>query len=230
MDRMLVVVFDSEAKAYEGKKALMQLDAEGSIGVYAYAVLTKNADGTTTMKQGDDVGPIGTLVGTSLGSLIGVLGGPAGVVVGASAGMAGGSFFDLHNARIGGDYLDDVTKALTPRKSALVAQIDEDWTTPVDTRMESLGGTVYRRALSEVTDTVNQEELAAMKADLAQYKAEVAKERADRQARIQDKIKQLEARIQAHQQRSLERRKAIERQAEAKAQLLRSKAEAKPRM
>ena len=31
MDRMLVVVFDNESKAYEGKKALLQLDGEGSI-------------------------------------------------------------------------------------------------------------------------------------------------------------------------------------------------------
>ena len=39
MDRMLVVVFDNENKAYEGKKALLQLDGEGSISVYAYTVL-----------------------------------------------------------------------------------------------------------------------------------------------------------------------------------------------
>jgi len=58
MDRMLVVVFDSEGKAYEGKKALLQLDGEGSISVYAYAVLAKHADGTATVKQGDDSGPI----------------------------------------------------------------------------------------------------------------------------------------------------------------------------
>ena len=56
MDRMLVVVFDNENKAYEGKEALQQLDSEGSISVYAYAVLAKNADGTATLKQGDDVG------------------------------------------------------------------------------------------------------------------------------------------------------------------------------
>jgi len=74
MDRMLVVVFDNENKAYEGKQALQQLDSEGSISVYAYAVLAKNADGTATLKQGDDVGPLGTLLGTSFGSLIGVLG------------------------------------------------------------------------------------------------------------------------------------------------------------
>ena len=57
MDRMLVVVFDNETKAYEGKKALLQLDGEGSISVYAYAVLAKHADGTATVKQGDDSGP-----------------------------------------------------------------------------------------------------------------------------------------------------------------------------
>ena len=43
MDRMLVVVFDTEKKAYEGKKALLQLEDEGSIVVYAYAVVAKNA-------------------------------------------------------------------------------------------------------------------------------------------------------------------------------------------
>ena len=70
MDRMLVVVFDNETKAYEGKKALLQLDGEGSLSVYAYAVLAKRADGTATVKQGDDSGPVGTLLGTSFGSLI----------------------------------------------------------------------------------------------------------------------------------------------------------------
>jgi uncharacterized membrane protein len=230
MDRMLVVVFDNEAKAYEGKKALMQLDDEGSINVYAYAVLAKHSDGTATVKQGDDIGPVGTLVGTSLGSLIGLLGGPAGLAIGATAGAAGGSIFDLHNARIGDDYLDDVTKALAPNKVAVVAQVDEDWTTPVDTRMEPLGGTVFRRALSDATDRANDEELTAMKADLAQYKAELAKERADRHAKIQAKITQLDAKIQAHQQKIQDRRGAAERQAQAKAQRLQSKANARPQL
>ena len=34
MRRMLVVVFDHETKAYESKKALMQLDATGSIELH----------------------------------------------------------------------------------------------------------------------------------------------------------------------------------------------------
>jgi uncharacterized membrane protein len=224
MDRMMVVVFDNEKKAYDGLKALLELDDERSLSLYAYAVVKRNPDGSVTTERSDDVGPVGTLVGTSVGSLIGLLGGPAGAVLGASAGMTGGSLFDLHSARVGGDYLEDVTKALTPGKVAVVAQVEEDWITPVDSRMEELGGDVFRRGLSDVTDTVNKEDLAAMKADLTQFKAELAKSRADRQTKIQAKVNQLDARIQAHQQKVQEQLKAAERVAEAKAQRLQDKA------
>jgi len=226
MDRMLVVVFDNENKAYEGKNALQQLDGEGSISVYGYAVLAKNADGTATVKQGDDVGPIGTLLGTSLGILIGVLGGPAGVAVGATAGMAAGSAFDLSNVGVGADFIDDVQKVLSPKKVALIAEIGEDWTTPVDTRMEAIGGTVFRRALSEVTEKVNEEDIAAMKADLAQMKAEHAKAQADRKAKLQDKINQLDSRIQARLQSAKERLEAAQRKEQEKVKILKAKADA----
>ena len=224
MDRMLVVVFNNEVKAYEGKKALLQLDNEGSISVYAYAVLAKHADGTATVKQGDDSGPIGTLLGTSFGSLIGLLGGPVGLAIGASAGVLAGAAVDLNNARIGDDFIDDVSKTLTPSKFALVAEIEEDWTTPVDTRMEAIGGTVFRRALSDVKHTIHDEHVAAMKADLAQMKAEHAKAHADRKAKLQEKINQLDTKIQVQLQKAKDSREAAERQAQAKVQVLKAKA------
>ena len=226
MDRMLVVVFDNESKAYEGKKALLQLDGEGSIGVYGYAVLAKNADGTASVKQGDNVGPIGSLVGTSLGSLVGVLAGPVGLAVGASAGLAAGGAFDVSNVGIGYDFIDDVSKVLLPNRVAVIAEIDEDWTTPVDTRMEAIGGTVFRRALSEVKEKIHEENVAAMKADLAELKAEHAKAHADRKAKLQEKINQLDTKIQAQLQKAKDRGEAVQRKAQAKAQVLKAKAEA----
>jgi len=224
MDRMLVVVFDNETKAYEGKEALQRLDGEGSISVYAYAVLAKHADGTATVKQGDDSGPIGSLVGTSFGSLIGLLGGPAGLAIGASAGLAVGAAADLNNARIGEDFIDDVTKVLLPNRVAVVAEIEEDWTTPVDTRMEAIGGSVFRRALSDVKHTIHEENVAAMKADLAQMKAEHSKAHADRKAKLQEKINQLDSKIQAQLQRAKDGREAAERQAQAKVRVLEARA------
>jgi uncharacterized membrane protein len=226
MDRMLVVVFDNETKAYEGKKALVQLDNEGSISVYGYAVVAKNKDGSASIKQGDDVGPLGSLGGTALGSLIGVLFGPVGLAVGASAGLAGGASFDLLHAGVGDDFIDDVSKALTSGKVAVVAEIEEDWTTPVDTRMEAIGGTVYRRAHSDVTHQVHQENVAGMKADMAQLKAEHAQARADRKAKLETKINQLDSKIQDQLQKAKEKRQAAEAEAQAKAKILKAKAAA----
>src|SRR5260370_3127515 len=208
MDRMLVVVFNNEVQAYQGRQALLQLDSDGNISVYAYAVLAKHADGTATVKQGDDSGPIGTLLGTSFGSLIGLLGGPVGLAIGASAGVLAGAAVDLNNARIGDDFIDDVTKKLTPNKFALVAEIEEGWTTPVDTRMEAIGGTVFRRALSDAKHTIHDENVAAMKSDMAQMKAEHAKAHADRKAKLQEKINQLDSKIQTQLQKAKERPEA----------------------
>jgi uncharacterized membrane protein len=226
MDRMLVVVFDNETKAYEGKKALMQLDAEGSISVYACAMLAKHADGGATVTQGDDPGLIGTLLGTSLGSLVGLLGGPVGMAVGAVAGQAVGVAADLHNARIGEDFIDDVNKVLLPNKVAVVAEIKENWTTPVDSSMESIGGIVFRRALSDVKHKIHEENVNAMKADLAQMKAEHAKAHTDRKVKLQEKINQLDSKIQAQLQKAKERREAAERQEKAKVEVLKAKASA----
>ena len=41
--------------------------------------------------------------------------------------------------------------------------------------MEALGGTVFRRALSEVRHTANDHDTAGMRADLSQMKAELVK-------------------------------------------------------
>jgi uncharacterized membrane protein len=224
MDRMLVVVFDTESQAYEGKKALHQLEGEGSIVVYAYAVVGRNAYGTTTVKQSDDPGPLGTLVGTSVGALIGLLGGPVGLAVGAAVGLVTGGALDLHNATIGEDFVDEVKQQLQPGKFAVVAEIQEDWTTPVDTRMEAIDGKVFRRALSEVKHTLHEENVTAMKADLAQMKAEQAKARADRKAKLQEKINQLDSKIQAQLEKSKQRRQAAEAQAKAKVEILKAKA------
>jgi uncharacterized membrane protein len=224
MDRMLVVIFDRESKANEGKNALFQLEEDGTILIYACAIVARNADGTATVRQSDDPRPVGTLVGTTLGALIGLLGGPVGAVLGANAGLVIGGTVDVSHARIGEDFVEDVRKELSPEKFALVAEIQEEWTDPVDTRMEALGGTVFRRALSEVRHTVNEENIAAMKADHAQMKAEHAQAHVDRKAKLQEKINQLDSKIQAQLEKSKERRQAAEAREKAKVEFLKVKA------
>ena len=224
MEKMLVVVFQNESKAYEGSRALQQLDGDGSIVLYAAAVVAKKPDGSAEVKQGADSGLLGTLTGTAVGSLIGLLGGPVGVALGAATGAFGGAIADLENARIGTDFLLEVTDALTPGKVALIAHIDEDWTTPVDTRMEGLSGFVYRRSLAEVLDTQDAKEIATLKADIAQLEAEQAQASADRKAKLQSRIDELNRKLHKQQDQTKAKRDAFRRQAEAKVHALEAKA------
>jgi uncharacterized membrane protein len=224
MDRLLVVVFEAESKAYEAKKALHELDKEDVITVFDQAVVARNADGSASVRPGDDLTPVRTLGGTLLGALIGLLGGPIGVGVGAGVGLAAGAAMDVSNSRICDDFVEDVREKLTPEKFALVAEIGEDSTTPVDTRMEALGGTVYRRALKEVKRTYHDDNVAAMKADRAQLTAERAKAHADRKVKLQEKINELDSKIEARLERAKQRREAAEAQEKAKVEFLRAKA------
>jgi uncharacterized membrane protein len=224
MDRMLVVVFDTEKKAYEGSKILLELENEHSIVVFAHTVIGKSAAGEVTVRQSDDSGPLGSLVGTSVGGLIGLLGGPVGLAVGTATGLVVGSTVDLSNASVGADFIDDVSRYLLPNTFAVVAEIQEEWTTPVDTRMEAIGGIVFRRALSEVKDEIDDADAAAMRADIAQLKAEHAQARADRKAKLDNKINQLESAIQVRLQKARERRQAVQQRTQAKVEILKRKA------
>ncbi len=229
MERILAVVFDNEKKAYEGKTALRQVEQDGDIVIYGGAVVTKHADGTASVKEFDDLGGIGGLAGTAFGSLIGLLGGPVGVVVGATTGLAVGAIADIDyfdNARVGEDYVADLFKSFTPNKVAVVAEVEEEWTTPVDARMEAIGGTVYRRSMWEVRDTADQKEIAAMNADLAQLKAEQTKVNAERKAKLQKKIDQLQANIAAQQKKAQERKAAFEARQKSKTAVLKSNTKA----
>ncbi len=224
MERMLVVVFNDESKAYEASRALNQLDAEGSITVHAESVITKNADGTVTVKQADGDFPIRTIGGTAIGSLVGLLGGPVGFGVGALAGAVAGSFSDLFVAGVDSDFLTEVSGTLTPGRHAVVADVSEEWVTPVDTRMEALDGFVFRTTRKSFEDDQRARDVAELKAEMEQLKAEHASAKADRKAKLQAKIDQLNTRLQKKLEQAKQRSEQIKSETEAKVQALQKKA------
>jgi uncharacterized membrane protein len=225
MERMLVVIFNEESKAYEGSRALKQLDAEGSIAIHAESVIKKNADGTVTMKESEDEFPISTVGGTAIGSLVGLLEGPIGLGIGAAAGLLAGSIGDLNVAGVNAEFLDDVAATLTAGKCAVIADVSEEWVTPVDSRMEALGGTVLRTARKIVEDDQRTRDVAMLRAEIDQLKAEHARARADRRAKLQAKIDNLNIKLQAKLDEAKQRSEQIKSETEAKVQALRKKAE-----
>jgi uncharacterized membrane protein len=224
MDKILVVVFESESKAYEGSLALQELQNEGSLNLYAKAVIARDANGKVTVKQQGDMGPVGTAVGLLTGSLIGLLGGPVGLVIGASAGTYGGFLYDLAQLGVGEDYLNEVGKSLLPGKAAVVAEVWEEWMLPVDSRMEALGGVVFRSTRMDIVDEQIERDNAALDADLDELEAEYAQASAEAKKKLQLKIDATKAKMQASQNAMQARLEASQQETKAKIQSLQEQA------
>ena len=227
MDKLVVVVFRDEKSAYEGVSALHALDAEASIVLNRLAVIKKKPDGTVATERIDDdfPPPSGTLAGTAVGSLIGMLGGPLGFAVGAGAGGMAGLIRDLITAQVDTDFLGEVTSALTPGHYAVLADVDEECITPLEKRMEDLGGVVFRTYKIDVEDHRRAREAAARQAELDQLKAEYAKARSDRKAKLQARIDQVRARIEKHLEQDRARSDRASKEMLARVQKLQKRAE-----
>jgi uncharacterized membrane protein len=224
MEKMIVAVFDDESKAYNGLNAIKNLDRQADITIFAIAVIAKDAEGQVSVRQEADPGPIGSLFGTYLGGMIGLLGGPAGMVAGMLGGSMGGAMSDLDRMGINLEFLNDVGNTLTPGKAAVVASVDEYWTTPLDTAMEPFGGTVFRKLRTEVVDEQIDREIRETQAELQaledEYNAAAAAQKAQLQAKIDATRSKLQTKVDAANQWM----KEAEQQTQAKVAALREQA------
>lgn len=235
MEKMLVAVFDDETGAYAGTRALADLHAEGSVTVYAEAVIAKDADGVVTVKQEADEGPIGTLLGMTTGALVGLLGGPTGVLAGAALGTTMGAVADLTIAGVDLDFTENVGRELEPGKVALVADVDEYWVVPVETRMTALGGTVLRKARYEVVDDQIEREIAELNAELDELEAAVNQAADEAEAKLRTSLQKTRAKLEAAGERAKQRANELEKEADAKVKAIQeqvqtAKAEAKGKL
>lgn len=192
MNKMLVAVFESETEAYEGMSALKELHTSGDITLYASAVVSKNEKGEMQLNSSADQGPIGTATGLFAGSLIGLLGGPIGVMVGGATGSVAGLIYDVNTNDINTTFVDEVTNALTDGKTAVVAEIDETWTVPVDTKLEALNGIVFRRLQYEVADDQLERESKAIAEEFKSLNEELKEAKEEDKDRIKSAIAKLQ--------------------------------------
>jgi uncharacterized membrane protein len=216
MSKFVVIVFPSESQAYQGTRGLRALHAEGSLTLYGMSVIAKDPKGAFSIKEAVDSGPLGTAVGALVGGLAGVIAGPAGLLVGAAGGTVVGSLIDLFNYGVGADFVSKVSSELEPGKSAVVAEIGEAWTTPLDARMEPLGGTVLRTWRADFEDDQIANEVAARKGDFEQLRAEYAQASADAKAKLKAKLDQAKTDLEQAEKRLENKLEALEKEANAK--------------
>ena len=219
MDKVVAVVFNDEKQAYEGLRAFRDLHSDGSITLYSGAVVAKDASGTVSVREGGEV-PEGTFFGLLTGSLVDLLGGPIGVAVGASTGTMLGAAFDLTRAGIAGDFLEEVSEYLLPGKTAVIAEVDEDWQAPIDSGMEALGGQVFRHNRIDIEDAYDERQIAAYNEELIALEAERQKASAERKAKIEARIEATRQKLRAKQDQLKARIETVKRDGDAKVEAL----------
>ena len=79
-----------------------------------------------------------------------------------------GAAFDLTREGVDGEFVQDAGARLQPGKAAVIAEIDEQWQVPLDTRMEALGGHVERRTQMQIEDAYLDREIEAAQQELAE--------------------------------------------------------------
>jgi len=164
MDNYVAVVFNTDREAIEGLHALWRLDDRGEVTAHGAAVIHRNLDGDIDVATKRTDPGVRTAVGIGVGALLGALAGPIGaaagasIAVGAAAGVGaaiGGSVGLTADAVKSGEHEEAAFESgfvMDPGQSALIAEVSEDWTTPLDTAMTSLGGVVFRRDKATVRD------------------------------------------------------------------------------
>jgi uncharacterized membrane protein len=195
-DKVVVVAFAEDAKAYEALATVKQLDRDGRIELVEGVVVTRDPDGRVHIKDeaGDD-NLVGTASGGLIGLLIGILGGPLGVLLGGATGLLLGSLYDLQDADTTESALGEVSKSVQVGRNSLLAQVIEQVPEVLDGEMALLGGTVIRRPVYEIEGEIARAQEAQREAK-KQANAKLREERHEKtRAQAHAKVEELKSKL-----------------------------------
>lgn len=220
MNKILIAVFDSEAAANSGLQSLHRLHAQGDITLYATGVMMKDAAGVISVKIPLVEEPVGAALGLAVGSMIGLLGGPVGVAVGAMTGTVVGAVRDFWVAGVGLDFIEEADRFLQPGKTALVAEIEEEWVIPVDTALEAAGGRIFRRHRSELAQAWLARDVAAFQSEIGALESEASIATGEAKVRLQTKLAAAKIQLDGAVHRAGQWVETLKREADTKAAAL----------
>ena len=166
MRNFIAVIFDASSAAYDGLRELWKMDREAEITVHGTAVVHRDSLGQLIVDTKETYPGLATAIGVGVGALLGALAGPAGAAagaagaaaiaggaaVGAAAGGTAGLIADIGREDVQAQAKMETRFVLRSGQHAIIADVTEDWTKPIDTQMQRLGGKVYRRPRSDLED------------------------------------------------------------------------------
>jgi uncharacterized membrane protein len=161
---VIVATFETRDQAYEAAYDIDRLP-ERVVDVKSGAIVEKDVLGNVKTLETRTLGSAwvlaGTVAGALVGILIGALAGPGGAAAGGAVGAAiasgpvagsllggaAGATADAAEWVLKHGAIDDLSASLPPGQTALVMEVEQDPTAPVDAAVARHGGGVVRRPI-----------------------------------------------------------------------------------
>ena len=118
--------------------------------------------------------------------------------------------------RISDDFLEEVSAYLLPGKAAVITELEEEWQAPIDTRMEALGGHVFRRNWIAVEDAYYEKANRRGPRGVGRAGGGIEETSAERKARLEARIQDTRHKLQDKQNQLKARIESVRREGEAK--------------
>ncbi|WP_254762937.1 DUF1269 domain-containing protein [Natrinema marinum] len=160
MKKLIVLAFDTETGALEVRDKLFELQKQELITMEDAAVVVRNEDGKTDVKQAKSLVGAGALGGAFWGLLIGLifLAPVLGMAVGAVTGALGGKFSDIG---IDDSFIKEVGTTIGPGQSALFLLVSDVEGERVTEELEPYDPEVLETNLSPEDEEKLREHFAA---------------------------------------------------------------------
>jgi uncharacterized membrane protein len=201
-ENVIVVSFAEDRSAYEAFTNLKELDQQGQVSIKGAAIVQRQEDGRMVTKDTVDTEQLaGTATGGLVGLLIGVLGGPFGVLIGGATGLLIGSLYDIDDAEETESVLAEISSAIRPGQTVVLAEVDEQSDEVVDQAVARLDGSVLRRGVDDVEGEIAAAEHAQRAAKREARKQLLETRRSRAREEIRRIVDALKARAHALRER-----------------------------
>jgi len=164
--QVMVAAFADEDAAEKVLDGLKDAKREKLIGIDTAIVMRKDKKGKLHTREYKLTPTKGAIGGAVLGGILGVATGGAALVVGA-AGAGVGALVGKHqkNKRFAPKDITEISDALTPGSSAIVAVIEHTWVQQVEEALEAQGAEVMKAAIAaDIAEQLAQGRDVAMSA------------------------------------------------------------------
>jgi uncharacterized membrane protein len=148
MSDLIVLAFNNDTDAFKMRDELVELQKQEVISLSDAAVVVRDQDGKTTVKQATSLVGAGALGGAFWGMLIGLLflAPWLGLAIGAVTGALAGKFTDTG---IDDKFIKEVGSTIEPGHSALFLLVDKVTMDKVKPTLEEFDATIIQTSLTD---------------------------------------------------------------------------------